>query len=116
MDPFATHSGSMTSICISCIGFQLCFWVNLTANRRRDYERMRCRHWLIIQISGAFAKIVAVTRSNKERLAARFTGNFAYVLSILTAVVFHRCLQETTKKYFMTDRSGSLVQKQMLSG
>ena len=29
--------------------FSLCFWVNLTANQRGDYERMRCRHRLNIQ-------------------------------------------------------------------
>ena len=33
----------------------------------------------------------------------------------LTADVFDMCLQETSKEDFMTDRSGGLVQKQMLS-
>ena len=61
----------------------LCFRVNLTANQRGDYERMRCRYNMIIEVSAAVSKIVAVTVSSKGRFAARFTGNFAYVLSIL---------------------------------
>ena len=44
---------------------------------------MRYRHWSIIQISAAATKIVAATTSSKGRFAVRFTGNFAYVLSIL---------------------------------
>ena len=89
----------------------LCFWVNLTANQRGDYERMRCRHRLIVQISAAVAKKVAVTTSSEGRFAARLMGNFAYILSILTAVMFDIRLQETANEDFMTDRSGSLVQK-----
>ena len=60
-----------------------CFRVNLTANQRGDYERMRCRYNMIIEVSAAVSKIVAVTLSSKGRFAARFTGNFAYVSSIL---------------------------------
>ena len=60
-----------------------CFRVNLTANQRGDYERMRCRYNMIIEVSAAVSKIVAVTVSSEGRFAARFTGNFAYVLSIL---------------------------------
>ena len=39
------------------IVFWLCISVNLTANQRGDYERMRCRYRLIIQIFRAVAKI-----------------------------------------------------------
>ena len=60
-----------------------CFRVNLTANQRGDYERMRCRHQLIIQIFAAFSEIFALTVSSRGRFAARFTGNFAYVLSTM---------------------------------
>ena len=60
-----------------------CFRVNLTANQRGDYERMRCRYNMIIEVSAAVSKIVAVTVSSKGRFAARFTENFAHVLSIL---------------------------------
>ena len=55
----------------------------MTANQRGDYERMRCRYNMIIEVPAAVSKIVAVTVSSKGRFAARFTGNFAYVLSIL---------------------------------
>ena len=38
---------------------------------------------MIIEVPAAVSKIVAVTVSSKGRFAARFTGNFADVLSIL---------------------------------
>ena len=44
---------------------------------------MCCRYNMIIEVPAAVSKIVTVTVSSKGRFAARFTGNFAYVLSIL---------------------------------
>ena len=84
----------------------LCFRVNLTANQRGDHERMRCRYHLIIKVSAAVSKIVAVTASSKGRFAAQLRKNLLMFYQFLTAVVFYMCLQD-----FMTDHSGSLVQK-----
>ena len=78
----------------------LCFRVNLTANQCGDYERMRCRHHLIIQISAGVSKNVAVAEGEDLQLDLWETLRMFY--QFFTAVVFDICLQE-----FMTDRSGS---------
>ena len=78
----------------------------MTANQRGDYECMRCRHQLIIQISAAVSKIVAVTASRREDSQLDLRETLLMFYQFLIVVVFDTCLQD-----FMTDRSGSLVQK-----
>ena len=64
------------------------------------------RHHLIIQISVAVSKIVAVTASRREDLQLELRETLLMFYQFLTAVVFDICLQD-----FMIDRSGSLIQK-----
>ena len=85
----------------------VCFRLNLTANQHGDYERMRCRHHLIVQIFAVVSKIVAVTASSEGRFSQLcLQETLPMFHQFLTAVVTDMCLQD-----FMTARSGSLVQK-----
>ena len=71
------------------------FLANLTANQRGDYERMRRRHTLMIQIPAAVAKEAAVTPSvarEDSQLDLRETLLTFY--QPLTAVVLDVCLKK----------------------
>ena len=76
------------------IVFSLCFLVNLIANQRGDYECMRCRHTLMIQICAAVAKKVAVTEKQGKIRSSIYGKLCLKSYQSLTAVMFDMCLKK----------------------